>query len=361
LYLYNAGGSLELGAKRGGESIHIENILFLLGYDSLLLYILLSMKDATNATAVSTKGGHPTTGRLGMINVGNSCFSNATMQAVFTMVGLKLSDSMEKLRTVLRDPRYDPTLKEGKALNELACIQFYVGVIGKNINDNNIPLFDFGEQNDGEEFLIRVLDGTDAASKSLIAITRTKSGECTQCHRARIRPGEVEYCLYLEFPSHQEHSDIQKLLNSSAVSEEVTFKCESEECSGTSSKDTTVVKAASRYAVFSLKRFVATVKKTKKGTTTTVRKISNTVDVLLDVNFCGQVFHLLVILEHIGLSINSGHYKAHCRDLESGKFFTFDDAVVHETSEAVLLRSKNVYVLVYTNDKVHCCSLVSSL
>jgi uncharacterized UBP type Zn finger protein len=291
-----------------------------------------------------------------MINVGNSCFSNATMQAVFTMGGLKLSDSMEKLRTVLRDPRYDPTLKEGKALNELACMQFYVGVIG-----NNMPLFDFGEQNDGEEFLIRVLDGTDAASKSLIAIKRTKSGECTQCHRTRIRSVEVEYCLYLELPSHQEHTDIQKLLNSSAVSEEVTFKCESEGCSGTSFKDTTVVDAASRYAVFSLKRFVATVKKTKKGTTTTVRKISNTVDVLLDVNFSGQVFHLLVILEHIGLSMSSGHYKAHCRDLESGKFFTFDDSVVHETSEAVLLRSKNVYVLVYTNDKVHCCSLVSSL
>jgi uncharacterized UBP type Zn finger protein len=343
LYLYNAGGSLELGAKRGGESIHIENILFLLGYDSLLLYILLSMKDAHRA-------------RLGMINVGNSCFSNATMQAVFTMAGLKLSDSMEKLRTVLRDPRYDPTLKEGKTLNELACMQFYVGVIG-----DNIPLFDFMEQNDGEEFLIRVLDGTDAASKSLIAIKRTKSGECTQCHRTRIRSVEVEYCLYLELPSHQEHTDIQKLLNSSAVSEEVTFKCESEGCSGTSFKDTTVVDAASRYAVFSLKRFVATMKKTKKGTTTTVRKISNTVDVLLDVNFSGQVFHLLVILEHIGLSMSSGHYKAHCRDLESGKFFTFDDSVVHETSEAVLLRSKNVYVLVYTNDKVHCCSLVSSL
>jgi uncharacterized UBP type Zn finger protein len=310
------------------------------------------------------KGGLPPTGRGGMINVGNSCFSNATMQAVFTMIGLKLSDSMEKLRTALRDAPFDPPFKEGKTtLNMLACIQFYVDVIGKEMLNNNVPLFDFGEQNDGEEFLIRVLDDMDAASKSLIAITRTKSGECTECHIKRKRHVETEHCLYLQFPSHQKHSNIQALLDSSAVSDEVTFKCESDGCTGTSSIDTTVVDAASRYAVFSLKRFVAKVKKTKKGTTVTtkVKKISKTVDVQLQVNFGGQVFYLLVILEHIGLSISSGHYKAHCRDLESGKFFTFDDAVVHETSEAVLSRSKNVYVLVYTNDKVHGCSFVYSL
>jgi ubiquitin C-terminal hydrolase len=251
----------------------------------------------------------------GIVNLGNSCYVNAVLQAL--SVVKPSSSSSNDLNRLLFDTLRDLSSNTSTPLYPIALIS--------EIRSTLFPASNTQFQ-DAHEFLQKV---SEVINSSSFDINVSEMSKCSSCS---VSSSRVESLFGLQFPIPAVNSDLQQLIDR-AFDPQVGLPCTV--CSHTSCTTTRVISSTPQILVLHLCRFDAG----------NVRKIDSVVQFPFENLRLPSLphFRLAAVVDHHGSPL-SGHYTASvCRE---GKWFSCNDttSVSIDHQKAI---SKSAYILFY--------------
>ena len=273
----------------------------------------------------------------GLVNLGASCFVNATLQAVLQVPGFKQA------------------IQAGSSITERA-LQCTLGLMTEKAAIVPTPITDLfyrGRQEDAHEFLVNLI----AECSSVHNIFAGQEMPCLRCKHCRAgRDCVMETFLMLQLPlmGTSQARSIQEALGNylHAEVEQTDFQdwcCYNTDCleQGRALDKPlhgTNITSWPPCLVLALKRWDP------------VHGLLSHQIHCNDVLAAGDTMYKLhAVVTHIGLTANSGHYLAHRR--EGSEFVTLNDAIVQVMSPAEIttfktMPNEKVYIAVYTKLEV---------
>ena len=319
-----------------------------------------------------------------MMNLGFTCYVNAVMQALVRMptVILNLPTPIENLRAVLLNPAANR-----REFIHAASVAFYVEGVSKMVDDNGNQRFRLGIQSDPGEFLIMLVTNHIQTEyphlNPELVVTRTSQLKCASCREISELHSGTGNILYVEFPEEPkpQHSkksrakartthvlQLQELVKVCVQEKQDTIEHKCAFCGHNEACETGTKVQTGPVLIICLKRFQQRPKgktsskvdgkKGGKGKTSskvdgkkagvTLSKTHQEVEVPLELHLPNskEVYGLVNIVCHCGVSRAKGHCIAHCRIKESGQFQTFDDQDAKKADDGFRF-SKEAYLVTY--------------
>jgi ubiquitin carboxyl-terminal hydrolase 22/27/51 len=254
----------------------------------------------------------------GLVNLGNTCFINASLQALKQVWPSLLVDSGSPIYDVINTTVADLKSKSSTALYPIALLH----EIRRSIKSFSPNSFE-----DAHEFIVKVLELVNSDRLNLLFV---KYSRCLECQHFSLSDDEV-FGLSLEVLPELTDS-LNKVLADVVVEQQ---------CGGCS-KSARVLNSFSvldlpDILLIQLSRFEVSANK--------VLKLKQAVSFpLVNLPFQNSTFNLLSVVNHHG-SVNSGHYSAFIN--ENGQWFSCNDHIISVIDSAVVI-SNDAYLLVYS-------------
>ena len=349
----------------------------------------------TNSTMNKTKKQY--SNHTGLINLGNTCYLNSSLQILFSVPGFldDLNETYEKLNTISNDQRslplsfalltvasrvrMIPPILKSDATREGPA---YPSILKKQM-DLLTDKFIGYEQRDAHEFLSDLID---FLHDELINAKNAKGGEiemvlptdnyfrldvdvCLTCESCKYSRSKEELYRHLSVEvganigtGEDEQWSIDKGLQKFFQAEVRDIQCEKCE-EGKSVTQTINIKSRPKALLVHLKRFVVEMDKGvvtfQKSTSCVTTTNSVSLDAFTKEKACvGEAYELRGVVRHIGKTSNSGHYTADAlRKQETGEgseWVYFDDTSSSKTSTESVLNNernqRNNYLMLYSRE-----------
>ena len=283
----------------------------------------------------------------GLRNIGNSCYVNATLQALANTT--PFTESLMRRRE-----RRDADKGEGKKEELLEEVTSIIEKLKKGEAEYVTPTqvietakklsagnFGSGTQEDAHEFLMFLLEEIHEENKEGVSITeeiftgeKENILECTSCKRERDGfPNPVKFkCRFIDIPTNQgEEITLEECIRHTNEEEKIEANCPY--CKGKEAwrRNKTITKYP-LCQIIQLKRFEKDGKKNKRI-------------VQLPVEL--ENMSLIAVIDHIGDSQRSGHYSTQCWNEFKQKWCLLDDMDTEEIDED-MRSTENTYVAIYS-------------
>ncbi len=338
--------------------------------------VLLANKKAVRASPEKNKAEVVSTKKplrsqqiksLGFPNPAQICYMNSCLQSLLTLEEFVHSiDRQEQVLDSSPDAAIMTAFRDIKRAHGSSNRDHKVHLLSsfKNVVSSQYEEFEDLQQKDAHEFLTCVLNQMRSLRPSLqlIAARMGKVYNCPVDDHMLFKMQSTRTCRSCGAGSTREEEytnlslnlspgggTVEQLLEDYLKETEVEFQCH---CGGTTSRQRISFANLPKVLVLHLKRFTY-------NSTYQLQKVHEPVVLLRDLvvssNQGGGCFSLVSSINHMGPSATSGHYVCEGVDPDVGqgdptdRWFTYDDAVVTETSgEAVVSkREKDCYILFY--------------
>ena len=303
----------------------------------------------------------------GLVNIGNTCYLNATTQALYACEGFRnfvagrpglasefdsffrtLSDTPIAKQRIINPKTFFSNIQKTLAANDKANDE----KIAKKAKEEGKTITKVGHfsaemknqslQHDAGEFLIHILNLMETESKSVSeesvaefdSTFKVKTEDITKCQGCeKASPKELlQNYLSVYLTGNSLEECLKNMTEEEVLSDDNRWNCETEGCSGNTIRQFRITEWPN-ILIVQLNRFLAAdIKNTAK-----VKYPSET-------TFGGQNYSLASVILHIGATIQSGHFIASVRHSD-GKWYIADDYKI--TGPMEFKAMDNAYILIY--------------
>lgn len=304
----------------------------------------------------------------GFVNVGNSCYINAALQALvhLPLLAVDLSDIYHKPSSC--SLRLSSKWCAMCALQSLIISRYQsirssrrkVPTVFTNHLPEYAPSLTPGMQEDAHEFLSLVFNALQNAEMGLDATSFGQSTEAqrnstlvSQLFQGTLMRGTIcSACStgttmvepFLNFGVSLSSLTVEQSI-SGMVSEEIIDQYYCSECDNMQEAHRrTELLSAPRVLIANLHRFSA-----YGGKVHTQIDLSPTLQLISTSNGAESIYQLQAVICHAGLTVNSGHYYTYVKGL-NGRWYVLNDHKVTRVSETEMRQDAGAYLLFYTTD-----------
>ena len=276
----------------------------------------------------------------GLRNVGNSCYLNATVQALasvtpFTETILQRMENEEKPETE------NLTDVIGNLVKDIRTGEYrYITPhrLNETVKQTSNGRFANGRQEDGHELLVYMMDEMHEETKGEgegSVIEQTFRGKmetklrCTRCSKERSAYQNFDY-VFLTMPEQEGKVTLEDCFKKLEREDIIEVDCEY--CMGEKAKQKCQIGQYPPHGlILHLKRYGQDGEKDNK---------------LVNFPLTYKEFQLTAVIEHIGSNQHSGHYTTKCWNVLKEKWYLTDDQFTREIDERRLV-SENACTLMY--------------
>ena len=283
----------------------------------------------------------------GLRNLGNSCYVNATLQALAnaTPFAESLMRRKEKIHADKGERRTEELLDEITRIVEKLKkgeTQYETPTqIIETVKKLSEGKFGNGNQEDAHEFLMFMLETIheeniegESITEEIFTGERENKLQCTRCKKERNGfPNPVKFnCRYIDIPPEQKESiTLEECIKYTYKEEQIQADCP--QCKGENAwRKSSTIPRYPTCQIVQLKRFEEEGKKNKR---------------LVHLPLELENMNLLAVIEHIGYSQRSGHYTTKCWNEFKQKWCLFDDMYTKDIGED-WLSTENAYIAIYS-------------
>lgn len=288
---------------------------------------------------------HPQTpGRCGLCNYGASCFVNAIIQALYACNERerKFCDNIADGNTLLKALCQTFTEMDNKITELwLETVPFTEALTDLGTrNGGDMPCYK-GHQEDAAELFstfINALSCYSSNANTFFNITTREEAKCSLCTKTT-----NSYAEHTQIMVPVNGDNIQACIKSYKKGERKQ-NCENPGCRGRGNRElrhitNSVFTSVSKFLVISLKRFAYEVATKSSPKITSLVKF----DERLEIN--KFKFSLFAVVNHIGQTIESGHYTAYTKDT-NGSWYLCNDRIITPVSFKEVV-TPEAYMLFY--------------
>ena len=285
---------------------------------------------------------------VGFINIGNTCYANAILQALSVLPSLWITVPSESssLSPLLKSITLNMKIKSRS--NKPVDPSNFLWALCRKISESHHTPFKFNSQQGAAEvlqFVIDKLKGISVAVSELISNTIRINISCNQCFCFSAREEKLDI-LTIPLSPNINYS-LSKFLKLEILESESKWFCPSCNCLTESTRETSIIGSGS-ILMIQLSRF--SISHSRRIKDQQVFHFPPELELKVPITMADEVsfprkFSLVASINHSG-TLNQRHYWAVVKDFNSGEWLSCNDTVV-QTVPQHSLNNTTSYILIY--------------